>query len=59
MGRINIWAGRLYASTRREDGQAMPEYALILALIAAVVLVALTTLSGGITGLFTQLTSKL
>ena len=59
MGRINIWAGRLYASTRREDGQAMPEYALIIALIAAVVLVALTALSGGITGLYSKVASKL
>lgn len=36
----------------REEGQGMVEYALIIALVAVVVAVALTTLSGKITSLF-------
>lgn len=41
---------------RREEGQGMVEYALIIALVAVVVAVALTTLSGKITTLFNGIT---
>ena len=35
---------------KREEGQGLTEYALIIALVAVVVTVALTALQGGITG---------
>jgi Flp pilus assembly pilin Flp len=44
---------------QREDGQAMAEYGLILALIAAVVVVALAALTTGIGGMVDTLVSKL
>jgi Flp pilus assembly pilin Flp len=45
--------------TSSEDGQALPEYALILALIGVALFGALTFLQGQITGLFTQVGSLL
>jgi Flp pilus assembly pilin Flp len=44
---------------QREEGQAMAEYALILALIAAVAVVALVALGTGIGGLVDTLVTKL
>lgn len=35
-----------------EEGQGMVEYGLIIALVAVVVIAAITALSGGITGVF-------
>jgi pilus assembly protein Flp/PilA len=44
--RFNLWAGELYARIQtlksREDGQALVEYALILALISVGAVAALT-----------------
>lgn len=42
-----------------EDGQGMVEYALIIALIAIVVIVALTGLGGKIKDLFTNTSDRL
>jgi pilus assembly protein Flp/PilA len=39
-------------ATRDEDGQALIEYALVLALIALVTVVALEVLGGGVKGAF-------
>lgn len=44
---------------RANEGQGMVEYALIIVLIAVGAIVALTSLGGGITGVFTNITSKL
>ncbi len=44
---------------RREDGQSMIEYGLIIALIAVVVVVALTLLGTNIRGLFTNIANSL
>ena len=42
-----------------EKGQGMAEYGLILALVALVVVGALTALGGGLDGLLTTITGKL
>jgi Flp pilus assembly pilin Flp len=44
---------------RREEGQTLAEYALILALIAAVVAVTVGLLGGKIKGLFTSVGSAI
>ena len=44
-----VWA-RITRSFDLEDGQAMAEYALVLALIAVAVAVTLGTVSGAISG---------
>jgi len=43
----------------REEGQALVEYALIISLIAVAAILALTFLSGKITGIFSQIGSQL
>ena len=50
---VCVWA-RAFA---REDGQAMAEYGIILALIAAVVIFTLITFGGQITNLFNTVVS--
>ncbi len=45
--------------TEEESGQGMVEYGLILALIAVVVIVALTTIGTNIKGKFEEIGSKL
>ena len=42
-----------------EEGQTMAEYAVVLAVITVVVILALTALSGGITGALTKVTTTL
>lgn len=44
---------------RRQEGQSMVEYALILVLVAVVVVTVLTTLGTRITTVFTNVTSAL
>jgi len=44
---------------RREEGQTMAEYGVVLAVITIGVLVALTALSGGISGALDRVTSIL
>jgi len=41
--------------TRREDGQTLAEYALILAFIAVLAIVAVAFLGGQITALFSEI----
>lgn len=43
----------------RDEGQSMIEYGLIIALIAVVVVVALTAMGGKISALFTSISSSL
>lgn len=47
------------AVENREEGQGLVEYALIIALIAVVLVAALTSLEGGIAGTFSTITAKL
>lgn len=42
-----------------EEGQGMVEYGLIIALIAIVVMVALSAMAGGLTGIFNQIATAL
>jgi pilus assembly protein Flp/PilA len=46
-------------NTRREEGQGLAEYALILVLIAVVVIGAVTALGGQINGVFGAITAGL
>ena len=60
MDRFNIGLGRLFTAVREdEDGQSMAEYALILALIAVVVITALTLLGTNIGTKFNSICSSL
>ena len=43
----------------REDGQAMVEYALILALVSVAAIVALTAIGTNVTGIFNAIKDKL
>jgi len=49
----------LVARYEREDGQALAEYGLLLALIAVVCIVALTALGLAIAGTLSTITGKL
>ncbi len=46
------WTIRNYLECPREEGQTMVEYALIIALIAIMLILALTTLQDDIAGVF-------
>ena len=46
-------------SLKREEGQTLAEYALILALIAVVVVVVVATLGGTIKGIFSSVSSSI
>ena len=49
----------LRARTAVEEGQTMAEYGVVLAVIAIGVIIALTALSGGISGAIDSVTSNL
>jgi pilus assembly protein Flp/PilA len=49
----------LVSSMKEENGQALVEYALIIALVAVVLIGALVALEGGIAATFTAITAKL
>jgi pilus assembly protein Flp/PilA len=51
--------GQLGRSSTGEAGQGMAEYGLILALVAVVVIVALTTLGSGVSGTFNSISSAI
>jgi pilus assembly protein Flp/PilA len=48
-------AGALVARVQREEGQTMAEYAILVAVIAVIVLVAATTLGNSISSIFNSL----
>ena len=59
LSRINEALTWLVTRYEREDGQALAEYGLLLALIAVVCIVALTALGLAIAGTLSTITGKL
>jgi pilus assembly protein Flp/PilA len=62
MERINLWTSRLVGrvqAVRAEDGQAMVEYALILALVSIAALVILQTLGSDVSNVFTSISDAI
>ena len=57
---VAVKTGELVVRLRHEEeGQGLVEYGLIIALVAIVLVAAITALSGGIGNVFTTITSKL
>ena len=54
-----LWIGAREKFHNDERGQGMVEYGLIIALVAVVLIAAVSTLSGGIGGIFTGVGTKL
>jgi Flp pilus assembly pilin Flp len=52
---VHTW---LIVCVRREEGQTMAEYAVLIAVIAIVVVIAATTLGSSISGLFSATSHK-
>ena len=52
---INLFLGRMSQVLRRDEGQGLAEYALILALIAVVAILALVFLGGKISGILSDI----
>ena len=50
---------KLMGLFKDEAGQGMVEYGLIIALVAVVVIAALTAMNGGLTGIFNKITTAL
>ena len=62
MVRINTWVARLLAgahSVRDAEGQAMIEYALILALVSVAAVTILSTLGVSVSSIFSQINADL
>ena len=59
LSKLNEAILRLYARFQREEGQALAEYGLILALIAVVAIAALTLLGVAIAGKLDAITTAL
>jgi pilus assembly protein Flp/PilA len=62
MQRINLWVAELALrarSIREADGQAMIEYALILALVSVAAVTILSTLGVSVSSIFDQINSDL
>ena len=62
LDRFNLWvaalAGRVQ-ELKREDGQAMVEYALILGLVSVVAILALTAIGTNVTAIFNNIATTL
>ena len=57
--RLNSLITRAYLATRKQDGQTMTEYALILGIIAAATLTIIGVMSGQITNKFQSICTQL
>ncbi len=56
---IRDWLELARIQLRREEGQTMTEYAVLLALIAVIVIASLLVLGPKIAGVFTNVSGKL
>jgi pilus assembly protein Flp/PilA len=56
---LRNWLQLFNIRLRKEEGQTMTEYGILLALIAVVVIVALLVLGPAIVGVFNNVTSNL
>lgn len=56
---MSLGLSNLAARIRREDGQTMAEYAMLLALIVVVTVVVISLLGGSISSIFTSITGSL
>ncbi len=56
---ISWWLDYVRQNWRKEEGQTMAEYGVVLAVITVLTIVALTALSGGITQAINNVTSVL
>ena len=56
---LRDWYELVRIQLRREEGQTMTEYGILLALIAVAVITALVLLGGKISNVFTNVTSHL
>jgi Flp pilus assembly pilin Flp len=54
---ISWWLDYVRQNWRKEEGQTMAEYGVVLAVITVLTIVALTALSGGITKAINNVTS--
>jgi pilus assembly protein Flp/PilA len=62
MQRVNLWAGELVLrarSIREAEGQAMIEYALILALVSVAAVTILSTLGVSVSSIFSKINADL
>ena len=62
MERINLWMGELISraqAIREADGQAMIEYALILALVSVAAVTILSSLGVSVSSIFNQINTDL
>jgi len=59
MGTINLALTRMYARLEREEGQALVEYALIIALIALLAVGGLTLAGQNVNSMFSSIADKL
>jgi pilus assembly protein Flp/PilA len=60
--KFSLFVAKAYArmgALRREDGQALAEYALILALVSVASIVALTALGGSISGVLSNISGQI
>jgi pilus assembly protein Flp/PilA len=60
--KFSLFVAKAYArmgELRREDGQALAEYALILALVSVASIVALTALGGSISGVLSNISGQI
>jgi pilus assembly protein Flp/PilA len=60
--RINLWTLQLFGrvrNPREEEGQALVEYALILALIAVFAIAALQALGGSVASILQQISDSI
>ncbi len=56
---ISDWLAFVRLNLRKEDGQTMAEYGVVLAVITVLAVGAFTALSGGITGAINSVTGLL